>query len=307
MDEISKSIQDHRRVVMNNITSSLNQSKLNTLTKAITSKQAKEIGDDLNVDWDKIPLDEFTAGINHEMEHGTKDKQTNITNDDPVWTAKIALAHLKQSNDYYSDLSEMESEDVKQHKINKALEVLLIKGKKLPIGTVTNGRKKVAEGKWISVSDGKVDQHVDRYKVADLPKTTQGNIDWNKVKQEVWSDYNNMPSKYRDPELAQAVYDGLRKKYKSHEKPNMKRLGDQYGFDVRQQRSRGHIFTEFTVGIGNSDKPRFQLTQLPNGNFRLWGKKNSNEIINTKEVRPEQAYDQLRHILQQHNQKGTNT
>ena len=64
-------------------------------------EQAKEIGDRLGIDWNIIPLEQFTMGINIELEHGMKDPQTNITNDDPIMTGKIALAHLKERSDYY--------------------------------------------------------------------------------------------------------------------------------------------------------------------------------------------------------------
>jgi hypothetical protein len=45
-----------------------------------------------------------------ELEHGRHDPQTNVTNDDPILTAKIALAHLKEFPDYYTRLKRMEEE-----------------------------------------------------------------------------------------------------------------------------------------------------------------------------------------------------
>jgi hypothetical protein len=45
-----------------------------------------------------------------ELEHGARDAQTNVTNDDALVTGKIALAHLKEFPDYYTRLSEMEKE-----------------------------------------------------------------------------------------------------------------------------------------------------------------------------------------------------
>ena len=47
-------------------------------------------------------------GINVELEHGTVDPATNVTDDDPVVTAKIALAHLNELPNYYTLLEEME-------------------------------------------------------------------------------------------------------------------------------------------------------------------------------------------------------
>ena len=53
---------------------------------------------------------EFHMGLNVELEHGTINAATNITNDDPVMTAKIAWAHLNEIPDYYTRLAKMEKE-----------------------------------------------------------------------------------------------------------------------------------------------------------------------------------------------------
>ena len=57
---------------------------------------------------DKYDANEFYMGINVELEHGTVDPATNVTNDDPTVTAKIALAHLNELPNYYTLLEEME-------------------------------------------------------------------------------------------------------------------------------------------------------------------------------------------------------
>ena len=49
-------------------------------------------------------------GLRVELEHGSHDPQTNVTNDDPLLTGKIALAHLKEFGDYYTRLTRMEAE-----------------------------------------------------------------------------------------------------------------------------------------------------------------------------------------------------
>ena len=43
-----------------------------------------------------------------ELEHGTVNQETNVTNDDPVKTGKIALAHLTEFPDYYTRLAKLE-------------------------------------------------------------------------------------------------------------------------------------------------------------------------------------------------------
>ena len=56
----------------------------------------------LNIKFDKFSIDEFLDGINKEVEHGTKNMKTNVTNDDLILTAKIALAHLNEYPNYYN-------------------------------------------------------------------------------------------------------------------------------------------------------------------------------------------------------------
>ncbi|MBY0111646.1 MAG: hypothetical protein K2Y21_02405 [Phycisphaerales bacterium] len=73
-------------------------------------EEAKRIGDGLGVDWDRVNPEEFRLGLEVELEHGSRDPQTNVTNDDPVMTGKIAWAHLKEFPDYYTRLRRLESE-----------------------------------------------------------------------------------------------------------------------------------------------------------------------------------------------------
>ncbi len=49
-------------------------------------------------------------GMDVELEHGTQDLETNVTDDEAGVTAKIARAHLNEFPDYYSRLAVMESE-----------------------------------------------------------------------------------------------------------------------------------------------------------------------------------------------------
>jgi hypothetical protein len=59
-----------------------------------------------------VDPEEFRLGLEVELEHGSRDPQTNVTNDDPVLTGKIAWAHLKEFPDYYTRLKRLESEAV---------------------------------------------------------------------------------------------------------------------------------------------------------------------------------------------------
>jgi len=76
--------------------------------KVFTPEQAKEIGEKLGVDWSLFDVEQFRMGMDVELEHGTVDSNTNVTNDDPLMTGKIALAHLNEIRDYYTRLYEME-------------------------------------------------------------------------------------------------------------------------------------------------------------------------------------------------------
>jgi len=77
-----------------------------------TSEEARAAGERIGVDWDSAPFDleQFRMGMDVELEHGTRDPQTNVTDDDLIMTAKIARAHLNEFPDYYTRLAKMEAE-----------------------------------------------------------------------------------------------------------------------------------------------------------------------------------------------------
>ncbi|MDE6142026.1 MAG: hypothetical protein K2G03_05430 [Bacilli bacterium] len=56
----------------------------------------------LGVIFDKFTPEEFLEGINIELEHGYINPFTNVTDDDLITTAKIALAHLNEYPNYYN-------------------------------------------------------------------------------------------------------------------------------------------------------------------------------------------------------------
>jgi hypothetical protein len=77
-----------------------------------TTNDARCIGEQLGIDWTSSPFDveQFRAGMDVELEHGTRDPDTDVTGDDPLLTGKIALAHLRELPDYYVRLARMEAE-----------------------------------------------------------------------------------------------------------------------------------------------------------------------------------------------------
>lgn len=78
--------------------------------KRFSDDEAKEIGDQIGIKWDRFDVDQFRRGMDVELEHGLVDSSTNVTNDDSLMTGKIALAHLNEIADYYDRLEEMEEE-----------------------------------------------------------------------------------------------------------------------------------------------------------------------------------------------------
>ena len=80
--------------------------------ETFTAEEARNIGERLGIDWAKSPFDveQFRTGMDVELEHGARDPETNVTDDDPLTTGKIALAHLREFADYYTRLTRMEAE-----------------------------------------------------------------------------------------------------------------------------------------------------------------------------------------------------
>jgi len=81
-----------------------------TIKKSFTTEEAREIGEKLGIDWSKYDVEQYRMGLDVELEHGLVDPDTNVTDDDPIITGKIALAHLNEFPDYYTRLYKMEEE-----------------------------------------------------------------------------------------------------------------------------------------------------------------------------------------------------
>jgi hypothetical protein len=80
--------------------------------QGFSAQEAREIGAAVGIDWESSPFDveQFRIGLGVELEHGRRDEHTNVTNDDPITTGKIAWAHLNEFADYYTRLAKMEAE-----------------------------------------------------------------------------------------------------------------------------------------------------------------------------------------------------
>lgn len=78
----------------------------------VTEKEAAVVLKIVNVEKMKIPLEDFRIGLEVELEHGTRFPDANVTNNHPLLTGKIVLAHLKETMDYYRrlDVAEIEGD-----------------------------------------------------------------------------------------------------------------------------------------------------------------------------------------------------
>ncbi len=79
-------------------------------TQKFTATEAHAYGEKLEIDWKKFDVEQFRMGMDVELEHGSTTPLTNVTNSDPIMTAKIALAHLNEFPDYYTRLKKLETE-----------------------------------------------------------------------------------------------------------------------------------------------------------------------------------------------------
>jgi hypothetical protein len=79
-------------------------------TQKISTEEAQQVGAALGLDWNKIDVEQFRRGLEVELEHGARDPETDVTNDDLSITGRIAWAHLKEFPDYYTRLDKLEAE-----------------------------------------------------------------------------------------------------------------------------------------------------------------------------------------------------
>lgn len=76
----------------------------------VLPEEAKIILAEVNSEGMNVDPESFRAGLEVELEHGTRFKDANVTNNHPILTGKIVLAHLKESLDYYERLEVAELE-----------------------------------------------------------------------------------------------------------------------------------------------------------------------------------------------------
>ncbi|MCE5212547.1 MAG: hypothetical protein LLG40_13470 [Deltaproteobacteria bacterium] len=98
----------------------------------VTAKEAAVILKIVNVKKMPIALEDFRMGLEVELEHGTMFDDANVTNNHPILTGMIVLAHMKETLDYYErlDVAEIEGDLLKAIK-SKNLDKIREKYKKL--------------------------------------------------------------------------------------------------------------------------------------------------------------------------------
>jgi len=98
----------------------------------VSEEEASTILNIVNTQGMNIPLEAFRKGLEVELEHGTRFEDANVTNNHPILTGKIVIAHLKETMDYYEriDVAEMEG-DLLKAILSKNLEKIAAKYKML--------------------------------------------------------------------------------------------------------------------------------------------------------------------------------
>jgi len=98
----------------------------------VSTQDASKILAIVNTEGMAIPLEDFRMGLEVELEHGTRFSDANITNNHPILTGKIVIAHLKETMDYYRriDVAEMEG-DLLKAILSENVEKITSKYKKL--------------------------------------------------------------------------------------------------------------------------------------------------------------------------------
>jgi len=115
----------------------------------VTKNEAAKILKIVNTKKMNIPLEDFKKGLEVELEHGTRYSDANVTNNHPLLTGMIVIAHLKETMDYYKriDVAEFEGDLLKAILSNNPKKVdakyrLLIESQKALYDTIVNQLKK---------------------------------------------------------------------------------------------------------------------------------------------------------------------
>ncbi len=102
------------------------------MNPVVSEEEASTILKIVNTKSMEIPPEDFLKGLEVELEHGTRFDDANVTNNHPILTGKIVIAHLKETMDYYRriDVAELEG-DLLKAILSRNIEKIESKYKKL--------------------------------------------------------------------------------------------------------------------------------------------------------------------------------
>ena len=117
-------------------------------TPQVTMKEARIILPHINTEKMKIPLEDFKVGLEVELEHGLMFKAYNVTNNHPLLTGKIVMAHFMEMIDYYKRLEVAEIEgDIHKAVVAKDMNKIQKYAKKLVNARIALGKTEKAQHK----------------------------------------------------------------------------------------------------------------------------------------------------------------
>ena len=87
---------------------------------SISIEETRIIQEEVGSEALMIPTEEFKKGMQVELEHGIQFPDANVTNNHPILTGMIVLAHLKEMLDYYMrlEVAEIEGDLLKSYLAN---------------------------------------------------------------------------------------------------------------------------------------------------------------------------------------------
>ena len=96
--------------------------------ETVSSQEALVILQAMAVEGMEIPPEAFRRGLEVELEHGSRFQNANVTNNHPLLTGRIVLAHLKETLDYYErlEVAEIEGDLLKAAVSGKAEKVAML-------------------------------------------------------------------------------------------------------------------------------------------------------------------------------------
>jgi hypothetical protein len=115
-------------------------------TPQVTMKEARIILPHVNTEKMKIPPEDFKTGLKVELEHGLMFKAYNVTNNHPLLTGKIVMAHFMEMLDYYKRLEVAEIEgDIHKAVVAKNINKIQKYAKKLVNAQIELGKAEKAQ------------------------------------------------------------------------------------------------------------------------------------------------------------------